>query len=279
MDIPSVHQKLALLDVDGLDDLQSSLKEIDAALFSDLDGFFKKSLSLEDTQSSECKLAVNCCYNSNDRNKQKGLELPENNSANKRLSKSKSFPIPAVTSPPKESSDNEKKPQVATGDVSCNESMHQAFARSISLPAPVRLVSAMKGSRVQYYGESPKMTVTWAPDVYDPPQTSLCHSVKNNKKQQKSKNRKNGKKGQKGSNSSRGSGGGGGGGGGGRDKRQARKAASSDRYQKSFNPHESLVNTLNEYENFDDGSSDSHCGSIFLKTSLTKVHYSVTEAL
>lgn len=135
----------------------------------------------------------------------------------------------------------------------------------------------MKGSRAQYYGESPKLSVTWAPDVYDPPQTSLCHSVKNNKKQQKSKNRKNGKKGQKGSNSSsRGSG-------GSRDKRQARKAvSSSDRYQRSFDPHDSLVSTLNEFESFDDGSgsgsTDSHCGSIFLKTSVTKVHYSVTEA-
>ena len=141
-----------------------------------------------------------------------------------------------------------------------------------NIQVPGKLLSAMKGSRAQHYGESPKMSVTWAPDVYDPPQTSLCHCVKNNKKQQKSKNRKNGKKGQKGSNSSRGS--------GGRDKRQARKSVgSSDRYQRSFNSHESLVNTLNEFESFDDGSSDSHCGSIFLKTSVTKVHYSVTEAL
>ncbi|KAL4031933.1 hypothetical protein IC575_010227 [Cucumis melo] len=272
MDIPSIHQKLAV-GVDGLvDDLQSSLKEIDAALFNDLDGFFKKSLSIEDTQSSEFKRDVNCSDNSNDRNKQKELEIPSGNSSKKCLSKSKSFPLPVVTSPPNDSLDNDKERQTAMGDVSCNESMHQAFSRSISLPVPAKLVSAMKGSRAQHYGESPKMTVTWAPDVYDPPQTSLCHCVKNNKKQQKSKNRKNGKKGQKGSNSSRGS--------GGRDKRQARKSVgSSDRYQRSFNSQESLVNTLNEFESFDDGSSDSHCGSIFLKTSVTKVHYSVTEAL
>ncbi|XP_038903853.1 uncharacterized protein LOC120090339 [Benincasa hispida] len=271
MDIASIHQKL-LQDVDVVvDDLQSSLKDIDAALFNDLDGFFKKSLSIEDTHSSKCKRNVNCRDNSNDENKQKELEIPKNNSSKKCLSKSKSFPLPVTTSPPKDYPDNDKKPKTTVGDVSCNETMHQAFSRSISLPAPAKLISAMKGSRAQHYGESPKMTVTWAPDVYDPPQTSLCHCVKNNKKQQKSKNRKNGKKGQKGSNSSRGS--------GGRDKRQARKSVgSSDRYQRSFNSP-SVVNTLNEFDSFDDGSSDSHCGSIFLKTSVTKVHYSVTEAL
>lgn len=146
MDIPSVHQKLALQDVDGLvDDLQSSLKEIDAALFNDLDGFFKKSLSIEDTQGSECKRNVNCSDNSNDRNKQKELELSANNSSKRCLSKSKSFPFPVVASPPNDSSDNDKKPQTAMGDVSCNESVHQAFSRSISLPVSFLLVKIIKG--------------------------------------------------------------------------------------------------------------------------------------
>lgn len=134
MDIPSFHQKLAFQDVDGLDDLQSSLREIDAALFNDLDRSFQQSLSFEDTKSSECKRNLNCDDNSNDRNKQKELEPPEKNSSKKCLSKSKSFPLPAVTSIPNDSSENDKKPQTATGDASSNESVHQAFARSISLP-------------------------------------------------------------------------------------------------------------------------------------------------
>ncbi|XP_022942530.1 uncharacterized protein LOC111447535 [Cucurbita moschata] len=271
MDISSIHQKLALLDVNDLDDLQSSLREIDAALFNDRDGTFKKSLSTEDTKSLECD------DNSNDRNnKQKELEPPENNSSKKWLGKSKSFPVPPATSSPNDSADNDKKPQTAVGDASSNESMHQAFARSISLPSSVKLVSAMKGSRAQHLGLSPKLSVKWAPDVYDPPQTSLSHCVKNNKKQPKSKNRKNGKKGQKGSSSNSSS--------RGRDKRQARKAvSSSDRYQRSFDSHVSLVSTLNgtlnDFDGFDDGSSDSHCGSIFLKTSVTKLHHYVAEAL
>lgn len=142
MDIPSIHQKLALQDVDGLDNLQSSLKEIDAALFNDIDGFFKKSLSIEDTQSSECKRNVNCGDNSsNDRNKQKELELPENNSSKKCLSKSKSFPVPI----PNDSLDNDEKPQTATVDASSNEFTHQAYARSISLPVSLFFVKTIKG--------------------------------------------------------------------------------------------------------------------------------------
>ncbi|XP_023539986.1 uncharacterized protein LOC111800500 [Cucurbita pepo subsp. pepo] len=270
MDISSIHQKLALLDVDDLDDLQSSLREIDAALFNDRDETSKKSPSIEDTKSTECD------DNSNDRNKLKEIEPPENNSSKKWLGKSKSFPLPPATSSLNDSADNDKKPQTAVGDASSNESMHQAFARSISLPSSVKLVSAMKGSRAQHLGLSPKLSVKWAPDVYDPPQTSLSHCVKNNKKQQKSKNRKNGKKGQKGSSSNSSS--------RGRDKRQARKAvSSSDRYQRSFDSHVSLVSTLNgtlnDFDGFDDGSSDSHCGSIFLKTSVTKLHHYVAEAL
>lgn len=139
MDIPSIHQKLAILDVDGLDDLQSSLKEIDGALFNDLDGSFKKYLSIDDTQSSECN--TNCGDNSNDRNNQEELQLPKNNSSKKCLGRSASFPLPAVTSPPHDSSDNDKNPQSAMGDMPSKESMHQAFTRSISFPVSFPLIS------------------------------------------------------------------------------------------------------------------------------------------
>lgn len=42
-----------------------------------------------------------------------------------------------------------------------------------------KLISALKGSRAQL-GMQPntKLTVKWAPDVYDPPVTSDCHTVK-----------------------------------------------------------------------------------------------------
>lgn len=143
MDIPSIHQKLAILDVDGLDDLQSSLKEIDGALFNDLDGSFKKYLSIDNTQSSECNL--NCGDNSNDRNNQEELELPKNNSSKKCLGRSATFPFPAATSPPNDSSDNDEKPQSTMGDMASKESTHQAFTRSVSCPVSSLLINTRNG--------------------------------------------------------------------------------------------------------------------------------------
>ena len=90
-------------------------------------------------------------------------------------------------------------------------------------------MSALKGSR-EKQGLSPKkLTVTWAPDVYDPPPTSVLHTVRSKKQQKSKKNndkKKNGKKGQKGNNS-RGSG---------KDNKQfSRGCGSSDRCYKQFN--------------------------------------------
>ena len=97
----------------------------------------------------------------------------------------------------------------------------------------------------------------WAPDVYDPVPTLMSHSVKN-KSSHKSKNnkkndKKNGKKGQK--NSSHGI--------SGKDKKQSRKAAKGS----------------NEFEVFEVGSSNSHCGNSLLRKSHTEMHYPVAEAL
>ncbi|XP_074589173.1 uncharacterized protein LOC141845034 isoform X2 [Curcuma longa] len=46
-------------------------------------------------------------------------------------------------------------------------------------PSTSKLISALKGSRAQL-GVQPntKLSVKWAPDVYDPPVTSDCHTVK-----------------------------------------------------------------------------------------------------
>ncbi|XP_038998763.1 uncharacterized protein LOC120124078 [Hibiscus syriacus] len=93
-----------------------------------------------------------------------------------------------------------------------SEDSVQSYSRTILLPAPLKLVSALKGSREKQGSTPKKLTVKWAPDVYDPPPTSVLHTV-GNRKQQKSKKKKNdkkknGKKGQKGNNAGRGSGGG-----------------------------------------------------------------------
>ncbi|KAI3677097.1 hypothetical protein L1987_86717 [Smallanthus sonchifolius] len=70
---------------------------------------------------------------------------------------------------------------------------------STSLPMNLKLVSAVKGSREkQRTGPPQKLTVKWAPEVYDPVPTSVSHAVTNkpqkqSKKKSKSK-QKNGSK-------------------------------------------------------------------------------------
>ncbi|GJM94372.1 hypothetical protein PR202_ga11012 [Eleusine coracana subsp. coracana] len=68
-----------------------------------------------------------------------------------------------------------------------------AYERSMSLPPTLKLISAMKGSR-QKNGMSlttENRRVKWAPDVYDPPVTSVCHSVNSSYHyQRRSKSRK-----------------------------------------------------------------------------------------
>ncbi|KDP35593.1 hypothetical protein JCGZ_09031 [Jatropha curcas] len=144
----------------------------------------------------------------------------------------------------------------------------------ISLP----LVSAMKGSREKLGASPRKLTVSWAPDVYDPIPNSLSHTVKG--KQKKSRRdkdkdnnnnyKKNGKKGQKGNSR---------GGAGGKDKKQLRKAGGrSNKGYKTLNTCDGMVDSSDELGEFDVGSPD-YCGSSFLKNSPTKFHYSVAEAL
>ncbi|MFS7990011.1 hypothetical protein Hanom_Chr11g01053781 [Helianthus anomalus] len=71
---------------------------------------------------------------------------------------------------------------------------------STSLPTTPKPVSAMKGSRA---GPPQKLTVKWAPEVYDPVPTSVSHAVTKNKPERQSK--KNSKsKHKNGSKSSRG---------------------------------------------------------------------------
>lgn len=138
---------------------------------------------------------------------------------------------------------------------------------------PSKLVSAMKGSREKQGGSQMKLTVKWAPDVYDPVPTLLSHTVKN-RKPQKSRNKKNdkknGKKGQKG-NSSRG--------GSSKDKKQFRKISGTSEVCYKLPDSCGKAIETSEFDTLDVGSQDSYCGTSFLKSSVTKVHYSVAEAL
>ncbi|KAH8506194.1 hypothetical protein H0E87_013135 [Populus deltoides] len=134
----------------------------------------------------------------------------------------------------------------------------EEFPRLNSTRLP--LVSAMKGSREKQGGSPRKLTVSWAPDVYDPIPNSLSHSVKSSKQKKSSRkdrdkdnnhNKKNGKKGQKGSSSK---------GLGGKDKKQFRKSGGrSDKCYKTMDAREDT--------DFGVGSPD-YCGSSFLKNSV-----------
>ncbi|GMI71332.1 hypothetical protein HRI_000802500 [Hibiscus trionum] len=186
------------------------------------------------------------------------------------LAKSASFPsaVPA----------EDDEIVTALQGVSLEDSV-QTYSRSVSLPTPLKLVSALKGSREKQGLPPKKLTVKWAPDVYDPPPTSVLHTVRNNKKQQKLKKKKNdkkknGKKGQKGNNAGRGSG-------GGKDNKHCGGSGCSDRcYKPPPEVHQDkLTNSSIDLDGFKVGSPDPYCGSSFLKESPTKMHYSVAEAL
>lgn len=152
--------------------------------------------------------------------------------------------------------------------------------RSTSLPTHLKPVSAMKGSR-EKRGAAPdvKLTVKWAPDVYDPIPTSVSHVTTNNRSSRHSK--KNSRNKQKsGSKSSRGS--------KGKDKKQVRKrGGNSSNIGYMLPEHEEEMVDLREHGpkpkpggiDFHVGNPDRLCGSSFLKSYGTNLHLSsVTEA-
>ncbi|KAA8518870.1 hypothetical protein F0562_016356 [Nyssa sinensis] len=156
------------------------------------------------------------------------------------------------------------------------ESAKQANLPPISLPNPPKLVSALKGSREKLGTPPRQLTVTWAPDVYDPRPTAVSH-VPTSKKQRhrsdsrKSDGKKNGRNKQKG----------GGKLGRGKDKKQVRKYGGSSNKFKSLDEEDRVVQydeTYADLVDFDVGNSESYCGSSFLKQSVPKMHFSVAEA-
>lgn len=144
------------------------------------------------------------------------------------------------------------------------ESSKTAHPRSLSLPTPLKLVSAIKGTREKLGASRDKLSVTWAPDVYDPPPSAPSTAVINHKPRRKSErkksidSKKNGKNKQK-KKSSKGS--------SSKDKKPVQKySKGTNFFYNSFEGEGKMV-----VESFD-------CGSTFLKTSVTHLHFSATEA-
>ncbi|KAJ8570840.1 hypothetical protein K7X08_037812 [Anisodus acutangulus] len=188
------------------------------------------------------------------------------------LIKCATFPCSGMSMPTAESPDDVTAEAMSHG--ADTKSPDLPYSRSISLPTPSKLVSAIKGGREKQGSLPRKLTVTWAPDVYDPIPTSVSH-VPNNGQSHKSGKKKNGKNKQKtNGKSSRGS--------KGRDKKQARKHGGSS--QISYHPLDDSNITASSSEvqssivDFDIGSPDPFCGSSFLKKSMTKLHFPVAEA-
>ncbi|KAG0450768.1 hypothetical protein HPP92_026569 [Vanilla planifolia] len=107
------------------------------------------------------------------------------------LSKSASFPSSDLDVSHTTSSSKIRSTTSTTTTV-CNACTDQypVIKRSISLPTNSKLISAMKGGRAQHGNPlSIGMRVKWAADVYDPPATSVSHTV-NSGSYQRSNSRK-----------------------------------------------------------------------------------------
>lgn len=103
--------------------------------------------------------------------------------AHKNLSKCKTFPVSKETDAFSLSTNG----KVAQGQESSGSGA-AAYKRSVSLPSSSAIVSAMKGGRASngamIQGD---FRVKWAPEVYDPPSTSMSHTVKSHQQRPKSK--------------------------------------------------------------------------------------------
>ncbi|KAK6126143.1 hypothetical protein DH2020_040121 [Rehmannia glutinosa] len=167
-------------------------------------------------------------------------------------------------------------------DESTIKSVNQCYSQSISQPVlglwlqtPLKPVSAMKGSR-EKQGTTPKqLSVTWAPDVYDPTPTAESHVPSSKNQRYRNDGKKHGKNKHKSSDkSSRGS--------KGKDKKQARKNGGGTTKLKPLQDDSVVVVGVSEPQvgsvDFNVVSPNAFCGSSFLKESVTNLHFPVTEA-
>ncbi|XP_048127658.1 uncharacterized protein LOC115739898 [Rhodamnia argentea] len=123
-------------------------------------------------------------------------------------------PSPSKLMSPHISSDEEneeEEPNLKLQELFSEEIVdNPALGCSVLSPAPLELISALKGSREKQGGAPRKLTLTWAPDVYDPPPTQLLDIVTRGTKQKKvpKKEKVGRKEGQKGKETTRGADGG-----------------------------------------------------------------------
>lgn len=159
---------------------------------------------------------------------------------------------------------------------------------SVSVPKCGKLVSAMKGSREKEGITPRKLSVSWAPDVYDPPPTSLsyCPKKKTLTRQQIKSNKKHGKGKRKGKSAR-------GGGSGPKEKKHYRKVGGrSDRCLDAFAESDRVISSKGykssaelldfDYDDGDDDDDlyrpDSSCGSSYRGKNRGSMRFAYAEA-
>ncbi|KAL2533741.1 Uncharacterized protein Adt_07092 [Abeliophyllum distichum] len=282
MDVCVLHNTPGPQDITSLS--ESSTDPPDSACYSasdlslnDLKTCLTEFLNIEDVATSSCSLTPTPENNvignvvRIDENKNPDLSESSRTASENRLSKCATFSLGEHISSTAELVDGKEK---QGDDITAKVSSPNGYAKSGSLPTPLKLVSAMKGSR-EKQGIPPKeLSVTWAPDVFDPIPTAVSHVSSNKNHRHRSDSKRYGKNKQKGGGkSSRGS--------KGKDKKQGRKNSGSSNRFKSLDENKRVVGFREpqvSIVDFDVGCQDLLCGTSYLKKSATNLHYPVAEA-
>ncbi|KAJ1416872.1 hypothetical protein SESBI_17029 [Sesbania bispinosa] len=253
-------------------DIPSPVDAVDDNIISKLESTFGESLHIEDAQKpahvSEGDDIDNCHVGEG--SLRGAFEQQETKLKMKCLENCSAFHYADMMLP---SSSSGGEVDTSLTESISKESPHQSYPYSVSLPAPPKLVSAMKGNREKQGRAQMKLTVKWAPDVYDPVPTLLSHTVKSKKHQKsriKKSEKKNGKKGHKVNYSKRGSG---------KDKKQYRNRWLESSDLRWLESSDSMIETCTELDDLGVVSHDSYHGTGYFKKPVTESHCHVGEAL
>ncbi|KAJ1391364.1 hypothetical protein SESBI_36755 [Sesbania bispinosa] len=263
-------------------DIPSPVDAVDDNIISKLESTFGESLHIEDAQKlehvSEGDDVDNCHVGEG--SLCGAFEQQETKLQMKCLENCSTFPYADMMLP---SSSSGGEVDTSLTESISKESPHQSYPCSVSLPekrtvylirpAPPKLVSAMKGNREKQGRSQMKLTVKWAPDVYDPVPTLLSHTVKSKKHQKsriKKSVKKNGKKGHKVNYSKRGSV---------KDKQQYRNRWPESSDLRWLESSDSMIETCTELDDLVVVSHDSYHGTGYFKKPVTESHCHVGEAL
>ncbi|KAI4341820.1 hypothetical protein MLD38_026498 [Melastoma candidum] len=185
------------------------------------------------------------------------------------LSKCATFPLSGGTKKFAPSSSQEEHESPGSEDHAFD-----VYARSNSFPSALKPLPALKGSREKHGAASVgKLTVRWAPDVYDPPPTSVSHFLSRGSKKRTARKDKNGKKGHKGKGSSKAM--------SSKKKQLPRRISSSTNrcYNLPAGDNRGIVIPQGVgVGSFEIGCPET-CGSSYFMNSLSRVHISAAEAL